>query len=411
MAAGAFSRHQKISLQTLVYSILNYRGKTQKMELRNFLKVSRSSIAISTWGYTKARLKINPDAFISLRDYYLEGYYCEENKGLLNYKGYIPVAIDGSDLHIPYTEENRLIYGDANSRSEYPVVMASCSCAYDVCNDMILDCTLERYKRTERESARDHIKKIEGCYSQEFLYLFDRGYPSAEFLIDLMENGQAFLFRLDQVTFKREQQSLKEEDAWVDIILDRTRINPYRGTPLAEKMRQVGKLRLRMTKIQLPNGTTELLLSNLPDEQFSSAELAELYHMRWKIETMYDCLKNKLQIENFSGKLQRIIAQDFYATIYLYNLISDIRQDAQSALSLPACKYGIKTNQTMAIGIVKDGLIQMASASSGSIRSAIFKKIVAEIQAHVIPIRSDRHFARNTAPRKTKYSITRKNSY
>jgi len=381
------------------------------MELRNFLKITRANVSISAWGYTKARLKLNPEAFVCLRERHLWSYYSKENKELRDYKGFIPVAIDGTDLHIPSTEETRRIYGDANVHSTYPVAMASCSCAYDVCNDMILDCTLSRYKRPERESALGHIRRIGELYTQKNLYLFDRGYPSAEMLLTLLESKQSFLFRLGEKTFKREQQSLCSDDTWVDIILDYTRINPHRGTELADRMRQAGSLRLRMTKILLPNKTTEILLSNLPDDTFSCTDLAELYHLRWRIETMFDALKNKLQIENFSGKLPCILQQDFYATMYLYNLIADIRQDAQGALTLPPRKYGVKTNQTMAIGIVKEGLIQMATARSGTIRGLIYKRIITEIQAHTIPIRPNRHFARNNTPRKTKHAINRKNGY
>jgi hypothetical protein len=409
--AGAFSRRRKVDITWVTHSILNNRGKTQKMELRNFLKLTRPGIAISTWGYTKARLKINPDAFVYLSNSYLELFYCKENEDFRDYKGYVPVAIDGTDLHLPATEETVRNYGNGNSRSDYPVVMASASCAYDVCNHMILDAKLERYKRSERDSAREHMKKISSTYPQKFIYLFDRGYPAAEFLMELLDNKQSFLFRLDTATFKREQVQLDSDDAWIDIFLDQTRINPYRGTPLAIKMRQVGRLRLRMTQITLPEGGTETLLSNLPEDEFSHDELAELYHMRWGIETMYDTLKNKLQIENFSGKLQRIIEQDFYSTIYLYNLISDIQHDAETAMTLPQQKYGMKANQTMAVGIVKEALIQMATARSGTMRSAIYNRIIAEIQAYMVPIRPNRHFPRNTAPRKTKHSINRKNSY
>ena len=55
-------------------------------------------------GYTKARLKINPDAFVYLNDLYLAMFYCEENEDFLDYKGYIPVAVGGTDLHLPASE-------------------------------------------------------------------------------------------------------------------------------------------------------------------------------------------------------------------------------------------------------------------------------------------------------------------
>ena len=39
------------------------------------------------------------------------------------------------------------------------------------------------------------------------------------------------------------------------------------------------------------------LLTNLPPELARLLELKELYNIRWKIETNYDKMKNKLRIE------------------------------------------------------------------------------------------------------------------
>lgn len=36
----------------------------------------------------------------------------------------------------------------------------------------------------------------------------------------------------------------------------------------------------------------EVLLTNLPTEKFSTEQLAELYHMRCSVETVYEMLKS-----------------------------------------------------------------------------------------------------------------------
>ncbi|MDR2830934.1 MAG: transposase [Methanobrevibacter sp.] len=46
----------------------------------------------------------------------------------------------------------------------------------------------------------------------------------------------------------------------------------------------------------------ETLLTNIPQEIASPTELKELYGERWQIEKEYDVLKNKIHMENFSGK-------------------------------------------------------------------------------------------------------------
>lgn len=101
---------------------------------------------------------------------------------------------------------------------------------------------------------------------------------------------------------------------------------------MAEEMRRLGKLHLRMLKICLSDDNYEVLLTNLPTEEFCTEQLAELYHMRWSIETAYETLKSRLQIENFTGIKAPLLLQDIYSTIYVSNLAEDIILEAQQEL-------------------------------------------------------------------------------
>ena len=65
--------------------------------------------------------------------------------------------------------------------------------------------------------------------------------------------------------------------------------------------------------------------------------MKETYFKRWQIEIGYDILKNKLHIENFTGKTQITIEQDFYAQIYTFNVLQDIKHTA-----MQNCKKNIK---------------------------------------------------------------------
>ncbi len=58
---------------------------------------------------------------------------------------------------------------------------------------------------------------------------------------------------------------------------------------------------LRFIKILLPDGNEEFLITNIFDSDFTDSDFGELYHMQCNIETNYDDIKNKLEIENFSG--------------------------------------------------------------------------------------------------------------
>ena len=92
-------------------------------------------------------------------------------------------------------------------------------------------------------------------------------------------------------------------------------------------MKELGEISLRMVKILLENGSLEVLATNLSQTEFHTEEIKELYHMRWGIETAYETLKSRLQLENFTGTKPILLLQDIYSTIYLSNLAEDISKN------------------------------------------------------------------------------------
>ena len=73
------------------------------------------------------------------------------------------------------------------------------------------------------------------------------------------------------------------------------------------------------------------------------------------IETAYETLKNRLQLENFTGTKPILLLQDIYSTIYLSNLVEDIILDAERELDQKETnrKHKMMINQTVSIGILK----------------------------------------------------------
>ena len=106
----------------------------------------------------------------------------------------------------------------------------------------------------------------------------------------------------------------------------------------------------------LDNGTVEVLATNVLDrEVFKTSEFKELYSLRWGIETYYDLIKNRLSLENFTGKSALSVKQDFFATIFLTNYKSamtyDINQDLKEKTK--DNKYVQKVNKAVSFNIIK----------------------------------------------------------
>jgi len=54
--------------------------------------------------------------------------------------------------------------------------------------------------------------------------------------------------------------------------------------------------------------------------------------LRWGIECIYGVIKERLKIDNFTGKTVISVKQDFYATIFLIGLESILTQQAEMQL-------------------------------------------------------------------------------
>ena len=72
-----------------------------------------------------------------------------------------------------------------------------------------------------------------------------------------------------------------------------------------------------MIKVVLSSGETETLVTNLSSKTFQTEEAGTLYFKRWGIEIKFDSLKNRLALENMSGRRPVTVYQDFWATMYI----------------------------------------------------------------------------------------------
>ena len=89
-------------------------------------------------------------------------------------------------------------------------------------------------------------------------------------------------------------------------------------------------------------------------------DFKELYHQRWSVETEFDRLKNIHEIENFSGRKEICIKQDFYAKILTYNMTMTLKQDRKRFMTRIISKNKkrrYQINTSTALSLFKDILI------------------------------------------------------
>ena len=227
----------------------------------------------------------------------------------------------------------------------------------------------------------------------------------------MLDMKQKFLFRLGTSHFRDEQKSMTDDDCVLEIAFNKGRLRAAgkKNPVAAQKMEAVGSVKLRFVRIKLLSGDERVVATNLSAKEFSTEEIAYLYTLRWGIETVYDDLKNKLEIENFTGIKENIILQDIYATVLLSNIINDIIMEASSGIK-QSFKHEMQPNRAFSIGILKVGLFDIFLEKSHRKRSLMLNLLETEILTQLLPIRPDRRYYR-PGNLISKYSNVRKRTY
>ena len=409
-------RRRKMPVEDLVYSMINRKGLTLKLELRNYMKTTHPGVEISKPGYLKQRMKLNPEAFKYLYQEHNKNFYQDTEIEPYTYKGYLVLAADGSDINIPTTAETVEKYGSASVRGGKPCAQIGLGCIYDVLNRFVLDSCINQVKFDEMRVAQEQLNHIKETIGNRYPYMIimDRGYPSTPAFLKFINDGIFFVARLKSSDYKAEQKSLKSNDEDVEIELTKSRRRNYIGKNEEAIMMSRDSFSLRMVKVLLDDGRYEVLATNLPREKFPEECFAEVYHMRWGIETAYEVLKDRLKIENFTGIKPQLIEQDINSTIYVSNLaediICDIEDEDQEHLKNDY-KHTMQLNRNLSIGLLKSDLIYILIESDVKRKTELLQVLYDEIRVNVVPIRPDRHYHRTKGQLAADFSNTHKRSF
>ena len=388
-----FTRKRKMDFEKLIHYILNKKGLSTNMEINNFFNKINEDTDMSVQALLDQRLKLKAEVFVELNEDYLKGFYSEYREtDVKNYKGYILKAIDGTDFEIPNTERSKDAFGRVKGKKEESIPRASVSMCYDVLNGYIIDVIPEKYRTNEKDMAKRHIiKDQEITENYNSIYIMDRNYMSMDFLTFLLKNNIKFLIRLNIRYFKQETEKMKTKDEIIEIAHTKERMRKDNFTDEeTRKYAKENKIEVRVVKHALKTGEEEYLITNL--KEFSYEEIFEIYGKRWNIETLYDSLKNKLQIEKFTSSKEEIIKQDIYASTLVYNMVQTMRNEAKEDIEQKKYKHEMKINENISIGLFKNEMIYIMLEDDDKKRVKRYDKLCKKILKYKIPIRKDRQY-------------------
>lgn len=287
---------------------------------------------------------------------------------------------------------NREHFGYYNNQSSWKQSRAMSTVVYDIENDVIVESDIRNWKSAERAVAMELINRLEEKGIRNNLFLFDRGYPSIKMFNFLAEKQAKYLIRVKTSKFHKEIDKITDEEKIIKL--------------------ECCTEKLRVINVKLSTGETEKLITNIYDDDFKVNDFKELYFKRWGIETKYCQLKSRYELENFSGCLPIAIEQDFYANIYLSNILVLAKDEANEKVKNKKkdLKYEYKVNMNIFIGKMIPMLISALLEENSAKRGKLYIKVMKSVERNIVPIRPDRSFPRREPSRKTKYPYTRRRS-
>lgn len=365
MSKKDFTRNRKLSFFDNIMLIMQCSKCSIQSGINKFLYTRKEyNMDYSKQAFSKGRHRIKPEAFKVLMETAAQSFYDDGNFDTFN--DYLLLSIDGSDYNLPNSSDLLEHFG-SEPFENHVQVQALTSCLYDVLNGIVLEAEIEPYNANERTLAATHLKNFRKKTDAKAIVLMDRGYPSFDLMRNMAELKINYLMRCNKDNFLREVRDTKTDDEIIHI------------------NRKGIEVDARVVTIQIKEKAITFI-TNLTDIDIST--IVEIYHKRWEVETLYNKLKNKMEIENFSGLDELCVKQDFYTTLLLSNMaasaIFDSQKELDKAHKKKAKSKEYRINHTYAVSELKMRLIELVYTNSHLKQMRISRYIHKALKKNVV---------------------------
>jgi hypothetical protein len=389
-----FTRHRKLDFERLCLFMLANCKRSLGLELDLFF-LEHGEWPCSKSAFSQARYGVKSDFFRAWSQQLIDLTYRLLAPRLRTWKHFYLKGVDGTTLYL--FEQADVVAEFGGSSNQFGlVVLGRAGFQVDLLNGYCCAAYLGPHPLGEPHFAASFLANA----TPADLLIYDRNFISFELIYKHLQAGVPFLMRA-MITFNKTVEGFVHSGAKQAIerfpIPDEAR---YALTRQGYTVDAATSVTVRLLRIELDNGTVEVLVSSLLDrKKYSHACFKDLYGKRWGCETYIDKVKNQVQLEIFTGHKPQAIYQDFFATMILLNL---------HTLIVASCHKGLRQlnerrvqpaaiNQNISIGLLKQHLIELFGGHSPAL---ILQQLKGLFLSHLEQVRPGRKYPREPTRKK-----------
>ncbi len=393
-----FTRNRKLPFPDVVMLILSMAGCPIREELLEYFDYDINTATASA--FVQARAKVMPETFEQLLHLFNKAYPCTET-----YKGYRLIAVDGSDLNIPYDPQDRTTLHKNQHRA---CSLYHINAAYDILNNRYVDLVVQGstlwYEQKAMWTMADRFPE------KKTIFIADRSYPSWNNMEHIIRSGKYFLIRTKDIhgsssLLRKFELPDSEFDLDVKTTLTTKGTNEVKTHP--EKYRFLSTsstfdffesgnpfydVSYRVVRFKLDGAEDyECIITNLSRNEFSAEDIKYLYGLRWQEEISFRHLKYSADLSAVHARKRSSILQEIWARAILYNFSFVIIRELAKRRAKKKRKYEYVINKTRALHLIRDLLMKRKGGSSPPDLEGL-------ISNEILPLRPGRSDPRKVRP-------------
>ncbi|WP_125143444.1 IS4 family transposase [Clostridium transplantifaecale] len=414
-----FTRNRKFTAAQIISFLITMGASSTRVEMLDFFGMD--ALMPTSSAFRQQRAKLRPEALSEIFHTFNTAYFSLGTVKKTIASGYRCIAADGSTTSFfssdKFHTEDYFVSEGPSAKGFYSLHI---NALYDLDRNMYVASLLQPvHKKDEFLAFCTMVDTCPVLSDRKDIYIGDRGYCSYNNMAHIIEKEQYFLFRTKDVlskglvgNFKLPKEGMFDETVTVTLVRSHSRkiripdgnYRRFVDRAASFDFLEYGSdgtypLSFRVVRFQLPDGSFECLVTNLPEDEFPPARLRDIYNARWGIESSFRKLKYTIGMSNFHSCKPEHVEQEIWAKLIAYNITEAMIQSV--ILETHDTKHAYKVNFSMAVHICRV-FLRLAAEEDVIDTVALLRK-------ELLPIRPGRAYPRlKTAHfRRPKYFVYR----